>query len=62
MLSMIENYSFTCLVADTCIWYQGEIIGKPSNLDDAFNILTKLSGNTHSVYTTIQYNLEILVK
>ena len=41
------------LVADTCIGYQGEIIGKPSNLDDAFNILTKLSGNTHSVYTTI---------
>ena len=41
------------LVADTCIGFQGQIIGKPSNLDDAFNILTKLSGNTHSVYTTI---------
>jgi septum formation protein len=41
------------LVADTCIGYQGRIIGKPSNLDDAFSILTKLSGNTHTVYTTI---------
>ena len=45
------------LVADTCIGFKGNIIGKPSNLDDAFNILSKLSGNTHTVYTTtaIQY-------
>ena len=41
------------LVADTCIDFQDEIIGKPLNLDDAFNILTKLSGKTHFVYTTI---------
>ena len=41
------------LVADTCIEFQGQIIGKPANLDDAFNILTKLSGNTHAVHTTI---------
>ena len=41
------------LVADTCIGFQGEIIGKPSNLDDAFNILSKLSGKSHTVYTTI---------
>jgi septum formation protein len=41
------------LVADTCIWFKEQIIGKPSNLDDAFNILTKLSGNIHTVYTTI---------
>ena len=41
------------LVADTCIGFQGQIIGKPSNLDDAFNILSKLSGNIHHVYTTI---------
>ena len=41
------------LVADTCIGFQGQIIGKPSNLDNAFNILTKLSGNIHTVHTTI---------
>ena len=41
------------LVADTCIGFQDQIIGKPSNLDDAFNILSKLSGNIHNVYTTI---------
>ena len=41
------------LVADTCIGFQDQIIGKPSNLDDAFNILSKLSGNIHHVYTTI---------
>ena len=41
------------LVADTCIGFQDQIIGKPSNLDDAFNILSNLSGNVHHVYTTI---------
>ena len=41
------------LVADTCIGFKAKLLVKPSNLDDAFNILTKLSGNTHYVYTTI---------
>ncbi|PKL83767.1 MAG: septum formation protein Maf [Ignavibacteriae bacterium HGW-Ignavibacteriae-3] len=39
------------ITADTIVVLKNEIIGKPENRDDAFNILTKLSGKTHKVYT-----------
>lgn len=38
------------LAADTVVYYDG-IIGKPRDEDDAFAILRRLSGNTHSVIT-----------
>jgi len=37
--------------ADTIVVLNKEIIGKPKNKKDAFNILYKLSGKTHEVYT-----------
>ena len=37
--------------ADTVVAYNGEILGKPKNYDDAVRMLSLLSGNTHSVYT-----------
>ena len=39
------------ITADTIVVLDGEIIGKPKNEVDAFKILSKLSGKTHSVYT-----------
>ena len=39
------------ITADTIVVLGNEIIGKPKNKKDAFNILKKLSGRTHSVYT-----------
>ena len=39
------------ITADTIVVLNGEIIGKPKNEKDAFKILSKLSGKTHSVYT-----------
>lgn len=39
------------ITADTIVVLEKEIIGKPKNEKDAFNILAKLSGRTHSVYT-----------
>lgn len=39
------------ITADTIVVLDKEIIGKPKNEKDAFNILSKLSGKTHSVYT-----------
>lgn len=38
--------------ADTMIYLDGEIIGKPKDADDAKVILHKLSGKTHTVYTS----------
>ena len=37
--------------ADTIVSYKNEILGKPSNYDDAVRMLKLLSGKTHSVYT-----------
>lgn len=39
--------------ADTIVYIDDEIIGKPKDGDDAMRILRKLSGNTHQVFTGI---------
>ena len=41
------------LSADTTLEFDGEIIGKPQNADDARRILHRLSGQTHRVLTAI---------
>ncbi len=41
------------LGADTIVYLDGEIIGKPADRKKAFEILKRLSGNTHKVYTGI---------
>lgn len=43
----------TIIGADTIVVYDGEIMGKPVNKADAFRMLKKLSGNTHSVITGV---------
>lgn len=41
-----------CVVgADTIVWLEGAIIGKPRDEQDAYRILRTLSGRTHTVYT-----------
>ena len=44
--------------ADTIVYLNGEILGKPKNKEESFNMLNKLSGNTHKVVTgvSIAYN------
>ena len=41
------------LGADTCIAFQGEILGKPRDREHALDMLQRLSGNTHDVYTAV---------
>lgn len=41
------------IAADTVVVYDGKIIGKPENKDDAFNILSKLRLNHHYVITGV---------
>lgn len=48
-ISKIENGIL--ITADTIVVLGNEIIGKPRNKKDAFYILSKLSGKTHSVFT-----------
>jgi septum formation protein len=39
--------------ADTIVVCEGEIFGKPANLEDAGRILKKLAGRTHRVYSGV---------
>ena len=39
--------------ADTVVAYDGKILGKPKDEEDAKRMLTMLSGNTHSVFTGV---------
>lgn len=41
------------LAADTTLEFDGEIIGKPVDMDDAATILRRLSGQTHRVLTGV---------
>jgi septum formation protein len=44
-----------CLLvtADTIVWLNNEVIGKPEGREDAIRMLHKLSGNMHQVYTGV---------
>ena len=39
--------------ADTIVVYKGEILGKPSTIEEAKDFLRKLSGDWHEVYTGV---------
>lgn len=41
------------ITADTIVWCNNKILGKPENKDDAMRILGELSGNTHEVITGV---------
>ena len=41
------------LSADTVVTIDGEILGKPSDKEEAFRMLRKLSGREHRVYTAV---------
>ncbi|EDT73248.1 Maf-like protein [Clostridium perfringens] len=41
------------IAADTVVFQDGKVLEKPKNEEDAFSILSSLSGNTHKVYSGI---------
>ncbi len=41
------------ITADTIVWLKDEMLGKPVNAEDAFQMLQKLSGAEHFVYTGV---------
>ena len=46
------HYEVLVLGADTLVSLHGSVIGKPANLADAHEILKRLSGRTHQVWTS----------
>ena len=48
------NYTdqdFMVIGADTIVYYDGEVLGKPADAQEAFDMLKLLSDRTHQVYT-----------
>jgi len=49
------NQDLIVIGADTIVAINGEILGKPSDEEIAKDMLRKLSGNTHCVYTGVTF-------
>jgi len=49
------------LSADTIVWFNGRIYGKPRDLDEAKAFLRELSGNTHTVFTGVAFDGKVCV-
>lgn len=41
------------ITADTIVWCNNKVLGKPVDRDDAIRILKEISGNTHEVITAV---------
>ncbi|HBE40094.1 MAG TPA: septum formation protein Maf [Bacteroidales bacterium] len=41
------------ITADTIVWCNGRVLGKPSDKEEAYSMIKALSGNTHQVITGV---------
>ena len=41
------------ITADTIVWVDGKVLGKPQDAEEAYAMLRMLSGKTHQVYTGV---------
>lgn len=47
------NQNDILVTSDTIVWHQGKAIGKPQNRKEAIQMLQELSGDHHTVYTSV---------
>ena len=52
------------LTSDTIVTFEGKVLGKPKNMEEAVEMLQHLSGKTHQVYTAVSFktNEKIITK
>lgn len=43
------------LTSDTIVTFEGKVLGKPKNREEAVEMLQHLSGKTHQVYTAVSF-------
>jgi septum formation protein len=48
-----KEKDFMVIGADTIVYYDGEVLGKPEDEQEAFDMLKMLSDRTHQVYTGV---------
>ena len=47
------NQNTILITADTIVWHDNKLVGKPGSLEEAHDILEGLSGSTHEVVTGV---------
>ena len=47
------NEETLLITADTIVWSEGKVLGKPSDNNQAYDMIASLSGKTHSVVTGV---------
>ena len=52
-----KNHDSLVIGADTVVVFNESILGKPGSFNEAYTMLSTLSGNTHSVYTGVSLQL-----
>ena len=52
-ISRLYSAAYTVIGADTVVSIDGELLGKPKSENDAAEMLRRLSGRTHTVYTGV---------
>ncbi len=50
------------ITGDTIVWHQNKALGKPRDYNDAFKMLTNLSGQTHEVISSISLKTSTQLK
>ena len=50
---MLFDKDTLIIAADTIVWLDGDILGKPHSEEQAFSMLKRLSGRAHEVYTGV---------
>jgi len=50
---MLPNCEKTILAADTLVYIDNKVLGKPETTSEAFNMLKSLAGRSHTVYTGV---------
>jgi septum formation protein len=50
------SHDAVVLAADTLVTIDGEVLGKPADLDEALRMLRRLSGRAHEVWTGVRIN------
>lgn len=54
-----EGKDYMVIGADTIVFYDGDVLGKPDGEQEAFNMLKMLSDRTHQVYTGLSIIIRI---
>ena len=52
-----ENEGKTVIGSDTVVAFQGKVLGKPKDEEDAYRMLKMLSGKKHAVYTGVSFQI-----